>query len=568
MARSPRAALLALALTAALALNTTANAQAPPGSLWYDGDFNGVDALANERNTLVSQAAVYDDFNVTAPLGWHVTAVFSDNLITSDTVITAADWEIRTGISEGNAGTLVTGGTTGSPVVTLTGRSGFGYTEYMVEVTGLNVFLPMLPSGQHYWLNVTPVGNGTGRSHNSTTSGFNCVGTPCGNDDNAFFNSTTFGYYFTNTGNLGFPYDFSDGVIGTVVPEPATVALLTCGLGALLIIARRRAKGHRVKDWRNKIKTKMNFTRICWAISACVLCLSSSAPESRSQTTEQLMYTGYGFEPVVNCDRRVGSGDMDKRIQFVWTDGSGIYRRISHDLGATWGDRASFISSGWVDPFAACDIWSTDITIPRIMYFGWFGPGELGYEVYFARSLSGTAVDSGPEQAEGGIADRPWLALNSASLYLSFGGGNNAPNHGWVKRAPVPTGTPPIPPVMWPPDDQAHVVFSSHSGTALVSNFPIAAHLDSGGTDRAFMMALEHVATTPPTCVGNNMVRIQRSLDLGIPGETKKPLRSGARTATFSSAIFPCSLTISRAIRIFPPRRFTLSTCGTKLPHV
>jgi len=68
--RLPRAALLALALTAALALTTTAIAQAPPGSLWYNGDYNGVNALANERNTLVTQAAVYDDFNVTATTGW------------------------------------------------------------------------------------------------------------------------------------------------------------------------------------------------------------------------------------------------------------------------------------------------------------------------------------------------------------------------------------------------------------------------------------------------------------------------------------------------------------------
>ena len=43
-----RAALFALALTAAFALNTTAIAQAPPGSLWYNGDFNGVNGLANE----------------------------------------------------------------------------------------------------------------------------------------------------------------------------------------------------------------------------------------------------------------------------------------------------------------------------------------------------------------------------------------------------------------------------------------------------------------------------------------------------------------------------------------
>jgi hypothetical protein len=228
----------ALFVIAVLALNATLRAQAPPGSLWYNGDFNGVNGLANERNTTITQAAVYEDFDVTGGPMWNVTAVFSDNL--ADTVVTGADWEIRTGVSTGNAGTLIASGTTNSPVVTPTGRSGFGYTEYMVEVTGLNVFLPMLPSGQHYWLNVTPVGNGTGRSFNSTTSGANCVGTPCGNDANAFFNSTYYGSFFLPCGAPESCYDFSNGVIGTVVPEPATVALLISGLGALLVPLRRR----------------------------------------------------------------------------------------------------------------------------------------------------------------------------------------------------------------------------------------------------------------------------------------------------------------------------------------
>jgi hypothetical protein len=107
----------------------------------------------------------------------------------------------------------------------------------MVEMTGINVNL----APGTYWLNVTPTGNGTGRSFNSTTSGMNCVGTPCGNNMNAFFNSTFFGANFTSTSNESQPYDFSNGVIGTV-PEPTTIALVTCGAGALLIAALRRRR--------------------------------------------------------------------------------------------------------------------------------------------------------------------------------------------------------------------------------------------------------------------------------------------------------------------------------------
>jgi len=211
-----RAALPALFVSAALMLNTSVRAQAPPGSLWYNGDFDQRNGLANERNTTVSQAAVYEDFNITGGPMWDVTAVFSDNLFFGTVVVTGADWEIRTGISEGNAGTLIASGTTSSPEVTQIECDWQGICEYGVEVTGLNVHL----NPGHYWLNVTPVGNGTGRSFNVTTSGANCVGTPCGNNQNAFFNSTYFGAYFTSTANEGQPYDYSNGVIGTAVPEP------------------------------------------------------------------------------------------------------------------------------------------------------------------------------------------------------------------------------------------------------------------------------------------------------------------------------------------------------------
>ena len=190
--------------------------------LWYNGDFDGVNGLANERNTSLGSgqyASVYDDFIVPAGPGWDVGSVFSNNL--ENTNVTGATWEIRQGISEGNGGTLIASGTTVTPVVTPTGRSGFGFTEFMVEVTGLSVHLP--PGT--YWLNVTVTGDLSGRSFDSTTVGANCVGTPCGNNQNAFFDSNFFGVVFGPTSDQGQPTDFSMGITtggggGTPTPTP------------------------------------------------------------------------------------------------------------------------------------------------------------------------------------------------------------------------------------------------------------------------------------------------------------------------------------------------------------
>ena len=159
-------------------------------TMWYNGDFNNVNGLANEKSTTTAQASVYDNFLVTSASGWDITDVFSDNLM--NTNVTGATWEIRSGVSSGNGGTLVASGMTLTPTVTATGRSGFGFTEFQVKVSGLSVHLPQLPAGQFYWLNVTPIGDGTGRSFDSDTSGANAVGSPAGNDMNAFFDSTDF----------------------------------------------------------------------------------------------------------------------------------------------------------------------------------------------------------------------------------------------------------------------------------------------------------------------------------------------------------------------------------------
>ena len=65
-------------------------------TMWYNGDFNNVNGLANENSTTTGQASVYDNFIVTSAPGWDMTAVFSDNLL--NTNVTGATWEIRSGI--------------------------------------------------------------------------------------------------------------------------------------------------------------------------------------------------------------------------------------------------------------------------------------------------------------------------------------------------------------------------------------------------------------------------------------------------------------------------------------
>jgi hypothetical protein len=200
-----------------------------PGPLWYNGDFDERNAGANQFEGQLGAgfySDIYDNFTTNGQT-WTVTSVFSNNLMDPglNTAITTAQWSIHTGVSEGNGGTVVASGTN-SATVTPTGRSGFGRTEYQVMVTGLSVTLNALPTGQFYWLNVTPVVplDVAGQSFNSTTSGTNCVGTPCGNDGNSFWDSNLFGVIFTSTTAIYGPgtWDQSMGVNGTAGCETPT----------------------------------------------------------------------------------------------------------------------------------------------------------------------------------------------------------------------------------------------------------------------------------------------------------------------------------------------------------
>ncbi len=229
-----------LFLFALLLVATFANAQCGPGCVFYGGDLNvnspNADGLANENDAIVGGtpygAATYQNFTLGADAT--VTSMFSNNL--SGLTPWTAYWEIRTGVSEGNGGTLVAAGT-GGVTQTATGRSAFGYNEYRDALDGLDL---VLTAGTQYWFAVLPNDpNNANRSFNSnSTDGINAVGTQTSNQQ--YFNSPALGANFTNANNEGpFPV-FSSGVISLPAPEPSSFILLGSGLLGVGGVVRRR----------------------------------------------------------------------------------------------------------------------------------------------------------------------------------------------------------------------------------------------------------------------------------------------------------------------------------------
>jgi hypothetical protein len=218
-----------------LLLTTLRPASAQSQTLWYNGNLFGQDSLRNHIGG-GTEARVFDDFVVTNPGGWQITSAWSNQWFFSSffgapPTVRQAEWSIRTGMSEGNGGTILASGIS-SASVTSTGRiPNFLYQEYTIRVSDLNVFLA--PGA--YWLNVTPLF--AGDTYLSVTRGGNAVGVPAGNNGNSFFDWPSNGSRFAAR-----QQDFSMGVAGQVVPEPATGVLAVSALVPLLGAALRRRR--------------------------------------------------------------------------------------------------------------------------------------------------------------------------------------------------------------------------------------------------------------------------------------------------------------------------------------
>ena len=120
---------LRVAAVAVVGMSRPTSAQA---QLWYNGDINGVNALSSERNTVVSQSMAYDNFVVTGA-GWTINSVFGNFL--ANFAWSTADYEIRTGVSVGNGGTVVASGSGFAASQVATGNTAFGFTEYTATIS-------------------------------------------------------------------------------------------------------------------------------------------------------------------------------------------------------------------------------------------------------------------------------------------------------------------------------------------------------------------------------------------------------------------------------------------------
>src|SRR3954469_16133012 len=101
--------LLSLLLT--LLPHAVLRAQGTPAGKtgWYNGDFqSGIPGQANWQVSGEEFSRTYDDFTVPDG-GWILTGLFSHSAM-SVTGVTAAVWEIRSGVSAGNGGAVVASG--------------------------------------------------------------------------------------------------------------------------------------------------------------------------------------------------------------------------------------------------------------------------------------------------------------------------------------------------------------------------------------------------------------------------------------------------------------------------
>lgn len=213
-------------------------------TLFFGGDPDGSGGVLSQVDgNIVSDCRVYDDFTITNTST--ITGVFGYFLNTVGTGSHQLFWEIRSGITAGDGGTVVHTGTISETTITPTGGtiSGRSVALHESSVTPFN-----LDAGT-YNLTVA-VRGGSDMAWAARTGGANGIGSPHGNGNsfidawNPFAPGGPSHYIIwepASESTMVDPTDFAFGLRGaTAVPEPASLTALA--LGGLALIRRRKTR--------------------------------------------------------------------------------------------------------------------------------------------------------------------------------------------------------------------------------------------------------------------------------------------------------------------------------------
>jgi PEP-CTERM motif len=224
--------LAVVTVVVSIACPTNLHAQIP---LWFNGMHNAGSAVSSERNTAQLNSMLFDNFVVTGD-GWRITSIFGEFTEAPGLAFSTADFEIRTGITNGVGGTLVYSGANVSASRQLLSY-GFWPVESRIRISGLDLWLA--PGA--YWLGLAPVGNGAGQAFVMETAG-NGASVNANIDGNSFYRDLPSWNYQQPPSLTSF--DASYGIDGylVVVPEPSVYALMAAGLAGLGMVTRRRRR--------------------------------------------------------------------------------------------------------------------------------------------------------------------------------------------------------------------------------------------------------------------------------------------------------------------------------------
>lgn len=192
----------------------------PAGAQFYAGDPNGVYGLSCERNTLVSDARVYEQLVVPVTfVSSQMVGCFARSPAAGN--VSQVYWEVRTGMAVGNPGTLIATGVT--PAATT--HFGWMFGSYpmqpllgggmmpSVQIVQISTPLALALAPGSYQITMSPIGIGQGRYYSCSTSGLNAIGGSV-NDGVAYMESPFWGYPVIDSQTVfGTGVDFSLGLL-------------------------------------------------------------------------------------------------------------------------------------------------------------------------------------------------------------------------------------------------------------------------------------------------------------------------------------------------------------------